>query len=68
MEKSVRLWLYMYVIDGLNYSQIARLFGTYRMKVTRAIQGEFKRALKASDYKQLTKGKALAVLTTAWIY
>ena len=65
MEEGVRLWLYLYVIDGLNYSQIARLFGTYRMRVTRAIHGEYKRVLKANGYKQLTKGKVKRLFATA---
>ncbi len=65
MNKSVRLWLYLYVIDGLNYTQIARLFGTYRKKISRAIQGEYKRVLKANGYKQPAKGKVKRLFRTA---
>lgn len=65
MNVSVRHWLYLYVIDGQNYSQIARLFGTYRKRVSRAIQAEYKRVLEANGYKQLTAGKVKRLFRTA---
>ncbi len=65
MDKSVNLWLYMYVIDGLNIAQIARLFNTYFNDVKRSVLKEYKRVLEANGYKQLTTGKVKRMFRTA---
>lgn len=65
MSDCVNLWLYLHVIDGLNFAQIARLFGTYYNDVKRSILREYKRVLRANGYKQLTVGRVKRVFGTA---